>query len=89
MAAQRRRRPEAEREALGLTGRLPSAVLTLDQQAQRVYRQLAVQGSDLAKNTFLEQLREAAIATGYVTPADLGRLVDPAAMAGQPHDGDG
>jgi malate dehydrogenase (oxaloacetate-decarboxylating) len=49
---------EAERRALGLTGRLPSAVLTLDQQAQRVYRQLAVHGSDLAKNIFLEQLHD-------------------------------
>ena len=49
---------QAEREALGLTGRLPSAVLTLDQQAQRVYRQLAVQGSDLAKNIFLEQVHD-------------------------------
>lgn len=28
---------EAEREALGLTGRLPAAVLTLEQQAQRSY----------------------------------------------------
>src|SRR6202042_2100681 len=40
---------EAEREALGLTGRLPAAVLTLDQQAQ---------GSDLAKNVYLEQLHD-------------------------------
>src|SRR6266436_1023090 len=39
----------AEREALGLTGRLPSAVLTLEAQAQRAYRQLQDQGSDLAK----------------------------------------
>jgi malate dehydrogenase (oxaloacetate-decarboxylating) len=30
----------AEREALGLTGRLPSGILTLDQQARRTYRQL-------------------------------------------------
>jgi malate dehydrogenase (oxaloacetate-decarboxylating) len=49
---------EAEREDLGLTGRLPSAVLTLDQQAQGVYRQLAAQGSDLAKNIYLEQLHD-------------------------------
>ena len=48
----------AEREALGLTGRLPSAVLTLDQQAQLAYRQLVVQGSDLAKNIYLEQLHD-------------------------------
>ena len=38
----------AEREALGLTGRLPSGVLTLEQQARRVYQQLQAQGSDLA-----------------------------------------
>jgi malate dehydrogenase (oxaloacetate-decarboxylating) len=48
----------AEREALGLTGRLPSAVLTLDQQAERAYRQLQVQGGDLAKNVYLEQLHD-------------------------------
>jgi malate dehydrogenase (oxaloacetate-decarboxylating) len=48
----------AERDALGLTGRLPSAVLTLDQQAQRAYQQLHTQGSDLAKNVYLEQLHD-------------------------------
>jgi len=48
----------AEREALGLTGRLPAAVLTLEQQAQRAYRQLQQQGSDLAKNVYLEQLHD-------------------------------
>ena len=48
----------AEREALGLTGRLPSAVLTLQEQAQRAYRQLQDQGSDLAKNVYLEQLHD-------------------------------
>ncbi|GAA3823817.1 NAD-dependent malic enzyme [Streptomyces chiangmaiensis] len=47
-----------EREALGLTGRLPSGVLTLEQQAQRAYRQMQVQGSDLAKNVYLEQLHD-------------------------------
>jgi malate dehydrogenase (oxaloacetate-decarboxylating) len=48
----------AERETLGLTGRLPSAVQTLDQQAQRVYRQLQAQPNDLAKNVYLEQLHD-------------------------------
>jgi malate dehydrogenase (oxaloacetate-decarboxylating) len=48
----------AEREALGLTGRLPAAVLTLEQQAERAYRQLQQQGSDLAKNVYLEQLHD-------------------------------
>lgn len=48
----------AEREALGLTGRLPSAVLTLEQQARRVYAQLRRQPDDLAKNVYLEQLHD-------------------------------
>ena len=38
----------AQRQALGLTGRLPSAVLTLEQQARRAYQQLQRQGDDLA-----------------------------------------
>jgi len=49
---------EQEREALGLTGRLPAAVLTLDQQAQRAYQQLQRQGDDLAKNVYMEQLHD-------------------------------
>ncbi|MFE0538324.1 NAD-dependent malic enzyme [Streptomyces nigra] len=49
---------EAEREALGLTGRLPTAVLTLEQQAERAHRQLQAQGDDLAKNVYLEQLHD-------------------------------
>ncbi|MFF2144563.1 NAD-dependent malic enzyme [Kitasatospora sp. NPDC058190] len=49
---------QEEREALGLTGRLPSGVLALDRQAQRAYRQLQVQGNDLAKNVYLEQLHD-------------------------------
>jgi malate dehydrogenase (oxaloacetate-decarboxylating) len=48
----------ADREALGLTGRLPAAVLTLEQQADLAYRQLRRQGSDLAKNVYLEQLHD-------------------------------
>jgi malate dehydrogenase (oxaloacetate-decarboxylating) len=48
----------AERESLGLTGRLPPAVLMLDQQAQRSYRQLQDQETDLAKNVYLEQLHD-------------------------------
>ncbi len=48
----------AERDTLGLTGRLPSAVLTLDQQAQRAYAQLQAQPTDLAKNVYLEQLHD-------------------------------
>jgi malate dehydrogenase (oxaloacetate-decarboxylating) len=49
---------EAERDELGLTGRLPSAVLTLDQQAQRAYQQLQRQPTDLAKNVYMEQLHD-------------------------------
>jgi malate dehydrogenase (oxaloacetate-decarboxylating) len=49
---------ESERDALGLTGRLPSAVLTLDQQAQRAYKQMLRQGDDLAKNVYMEQLHD-------------------------------
>ncbi len=48
----------SEREELGLTGRLPAAVLTLEQQALRAYQQLQRQGSDLAKNVYLEQLHD-------------------------------
>jgi malate dehydrogenase (oxaloacetate-decarboxylating) len=48
----------SQRQALGLTGRLPSAVLTLDQQAQRAYQQLRRQPTDLAKNGYLEQLHD-------------------------------
>src|SRR5580693_8146453 len=39
----------AEREALGLTGRLPSGVLTLEEQARRAWQQLQAQGDDLAE----------------------------------------
>ena len=39
-----------ERKRLGLTGRLPSAVFTLDQQAERAYAQLHQQPDDLAEN---------------------------------------
>jgi len=48
----------AERESLRLTGRLPAAVLRLEEQADRAYRQLQQQGSDLAKNVYLEQLHD-------------------------------
>jgi malate dehydrogenase (oxaloacetate-decarboxylating) len=49
---------QAEREALGLTGRLPSAVLTLEEQAHRVWQQLQRQPTDLAKNVYMEQLHD-------------------------------
>ncbi|WP_341329514.1 NAD-dependent malic enzyme [Mycobacterium shinjukuense] len=45
-----------QRRRLGLTGRLPSAVLTLDQQAERVWLQLQSLATDLGRNLLLEQL---------------------------------
>src|SRR6201998_424274 len=45
-----------ERRRLGLTGRLPSAVLTLDEQADRVWHQLQTMATDLGRNLLLEQL---------------------------------
>ncbi|OKI04564.1 NAD-dependent malic enzyme [Streptomyces sp. CB02923] len=48
----------AERDRLGLVGRLPDAVLTLDQQARRAYEQLRRQPDDLAAYINLEQLHD-------------------------------
>ncbi len=48
----------AEREALGLLGRLPAAVETLDQQAGRAYAQLQQQPTDLAKYIYLNALHD-------------------------------
>lgn len=45
-----------ERAALGLIGRLPAAVETLDQQAARAYRQFAHFEHDLDKYVFMDQL---------------------------------
>ncbi len=45
-----------QRRKLGLTGRLPSAVLTLEQQADRVWHQLQSLATDLGRNLLLEQL---------------------------------
>jgi malate dehydrogenase (oxaloacetate-decarboxylating) len=50
--------PEPERAALGLTGLLPSRVLTLDQQAERAYRQCSGQPSALDKNVYLTALQD-------------------------------
>jgi malate dehydrogenase (oxaloacetate-decarboxylating) len=49
---------EAERAALGLTGLLPSRILTLDQQAARAYQQCSGQPDDLAKNVYLTALHD-------------------------------
>ncbi len=47
-----------ERDVLGLFGRLPPAVLTLDEQSQCAYNQLAAQPDGLARNVLLELLRD-------------------------------
>jgi malate dehydrogenase (oxaloacetate-decarboxylating) len=49
---------ESERAALGLTGLLPSRVLTLDQQAMRAYNQCSQQPSALDKNIYLTALHD-------------------------------
>jgi malate dehydrogenase (oxaloacetate-decarboxylating) len=48
----------AEREALGLTGRLPSGVLTLEEQARRAWMQMQAQSDDLAKDVYMEELHD-------------------------------
>ncbi len=45
-----------ERAKLGLTGRLPAAVETLDQQAARAYRQFGQYEKNIEKYIFLDQL---------------------------------
>jgi malate dehydrogenase (oxaloacetate-decarboxylating) len=47
-----------ERQALGLTGLLPSGVSTLEGQLRRVYAQYCRQREDLAKNVYLANLRD-------------------------------
>jgi malate dehydrogenase (oxaloacetate-decarboxylating) len=47
-----------ERESLGLTGLLPSAVSTMEAQLRRVYGQYQRQPDDLAKNGYLAALRD-------------------------------
>ncbi|MEN1935235.1 oxaloacetate-decarboxylating malate dehydrogenase [Paenibacillus sp. 102] len=47
-----------EREELGLTGLLPPAVLTLDEQARRAYEQFSSQPDDLLKNVYLTALHD-------------------------------
>ncbi|MEU8837057.1 NAD-dependent malic enzyme [Streptomyces sp900116325] len=49
---------QEQRRTLGITGRLPTAVLSLDEQAARAHRQLQAQPDDLAKNVFLEELHD-------------------------------
>lgn len=47
-----------ERTALGLTGLLPPAVKTLEQQAARAYGQYCEQPDDLARNVYLTALHD-------------------------------
>ena len=47
-----------ERKDLGLVGLLPSAVLTLEEQAQRAYNQYQDQATDLHKNIYLSSLQD-------------------------------
>ena len=48
----------AERRDLGLVGLLPPAVLTIEQQAHRLYEMYSVLPNDLAKNSFLAALQD-------------------------------
>ncbi|WP_255032500.1 MULTISPECIES: NAD-dependent malic enzyme [unclassified Rhodococcus (in: high G+C Gram-positive bacteria)] len=47
-----------QRHALGLTGRLPASIESLDEQAARSYEQLAEQPDDLAKYVYLNALHD-------------------------------
>lgn len=47
-----------QRDALGITGLLPKAVITLDAQVKRVYRQYAHEPSDLAKYNYLTAMQD-------------------------------
>jgi malate dehydrogenase (oxaloacetate-decarboxylating) len=47
-----------EREALGLTGLLPTTVSTLDGQVRRVYGQYRAQANDLRRWVYLANLRD-------------------------------
>jgi malate dehydrogenase (oxaloacetate-decarboxylating) len=47
-----------ERAELGLTGRLPPAVLTLDEQAERAYSQLRAMPGGVARKLYLEHLHD-------------------------------
>ncbi len=49
---------EEERVKFGLIGRLPPAVSTLEQQANRAYLQLEALPNDLAKNMFMANLQD-------------------------------
>ena len=76
-----------ERAELGLTGRLPPAVLTLDQQAECAYSRLRAMPAGGARKLYLEHLRDRnetlylTVLSGY--PAELLPIVaDPLAGEG-------
>jgi malate dehydrogenase (oxaloacetate-decarboxylating) len=78
-----------ERAELGLTGRLPAAVLTLDEQAERAYRQLRAMPGGVARKLYLEHLHDRnetlyfTVLSGH--PAELLPLVaDPLAGEASP-----
>ena len=59
-------------------------MLSLDQQAQRAYQQLQRQGSDLAKNVYLEQLHDRNEVLSGASKVTAGMLIAAAeAVAGQ------
>jgi len=78
-----------ERAELGLTGRLPPAVLTLDEQAERAYSQLRATPGGVARKLYLEHLHDRS-ETLYFTvlsghPAELLPIVtDPLAGPSSP-----
>ncbi|WP_132745079.1 NAD-dependent malic enzyme [Scopulibacillus darangshiensis] len=49
---------KTEREELGLKGLLPPAVLTIEQQVKRAYKQFCSQQDDLGKNVYLTSLQD-------------------------------
>jgi malate dehydrogenase (oxaloacetate-decarboxylating) len=50
--------PPDERRTFNLTGLLPAAVHTLEQQAKRAWHQYLSRPDDLARNTFLTSMKE-------------------------------
>jgi malate dehydrogenase (oxaloacetate-decarboxylating) len=76
-----------ERAELGLTGRLPPAVLTLDEQAERAYSHLRAMPGDAARKLYLEHVHDRnetlyfTVLSGH--PAELLPIV------ADPLDGDG
>ena len=50
--------PRSERDSFGLEGRLPYRINSLDEQCARAWEQVQTRTTDLAKNTFLQSLKE-------------------------------